>query len=200
MMKIQRQLFIGLALGSSLLLGALPVLAQRGNQSDVTGAIVTTGDIVGGAFSPKIDGSAGGSSRFVNTDVQTAVNQAAAAINTQLSQGTIPGFAGEVQSALASVLTGTGDTVAAASRLESFLSTTSVPQAQVQALVKSLQGLTAGGKVSPAKLVAAVEAYNAAVDSEGFSATVSFGNNAPILGIRATLLQMVKAVTVAKGK
>ena len=49
MMNVQRQLCISLALGSFLLVGSLPALAQKNNQSDVTGFIITTGDIVSGA-------------------------------------------------------------------------------------------------------------------------------------------------------
>lgn len=231
-MKIRRQLPLGLALGSSLLLsGTLPAGAQTGNQSDVTGAIITTGDIAGGAFAPQVGnqsdvtgaitttgdiagdafaprfgGGGGAVARFTNPDIAAAVNQAAVSLNAQVAEGTLAvaatsapttSISAAVQQILQSLLTGTDDD-ASSSQIESALA--NAPGAPdttlVQNLVSSLQGLTAGGTVSPTGLAAAIEAYNALIDASGGE---FLGNPQPeLLAIQSALSTLVNAALAAK--
>ena len=205
-MKIRRQLPLGLALGSSLLLsGTLPAGAQTGNQSDVTGAITTTGDIAGDAFAPRFGGGGGAVARFTNPDIAAAVNQAAVSLNAQVAEGTLTvaatnapttSISAAVQQILQSLLTGTDD--ASSSQLESALANApGAPNTKlVQNLVSSLQGLTAGGTVSPAGLAAAIEAYNALIDASGGE---FLGNPQPeLLAIQSALSTLVNAALAAK--
>jgi len=206
-MNIKRlHLGLGLALGSSLLLsGTLPAQAQVGNQSDVTGAAITTSDIAGGAFAPS--GGGGTVTAFTSPSIAAAVNQAAASLNAQVSQGTLPVAAtiglttsipATVLQALQSVLTGTGDVAVTLSSIESALA--NAPGAPsttlVRNLLSSLQGLTAGGTVSPAQLVATVEAYNALIDA---SSGEFLGNPPPeLLAIQSALSTLVNASLAAR--
>lgn len=206
-MNIKRlHLGLGLALGSSLLLsGTLPAQAQVGNQSDVTGAMITTSDIAGGAFAPSVGG--GTVTAFTSPGIAAAVNQAAASLNAQVSQGTLPVAAtsgpttsipATVLQALQSVLTGAGDVAVALSSIESALA--NAPGAPsttlVRNLLSSLQGLTAGGTVSPAQLVATVEAYNALIDA---SSGEFLGNPQPeLLAIQSALSTLVNASLAAR--
>jgi len=60
--------------------------AKAGNFSDVSGTIITTGDLVGGAFAP-------GSSKkaaFKSSQIQAAVNQTAQAVNLELASQNLP--------------------------------------------------------------------------------------------------------------
>lgn len=232
-MKIRRQLPLGLALGSSLLLsGTLPAGAQTGNQSDVTGAIITTGDIAGGAFAPQVGnqsdvtgaitttgdiagdafaprfgGGGGAVARFTNPDIARAVNQAAVSLNAQVAQGTLTvaatsapttSISAAVQQILQSLLTGTDDDDASSSQIERALANApgAPDRTLVRNLVSSLQGLTAGGTVSPTGLAAAIEAYNALIDASGGE---FLANPQPeLLAIQSALSTLVNAALAAR--
>lgn len=207
-MKIKcEHLPVGLALGCSLLLGGtLPAGAQTGNQSDITGVITTTSDIAGG-FAPS-----GSITTFTNTDIQAAVDQAAASVSTQLTGGALPvaatntsitSISATVQQSLQSLLTETGNVTAVASQIESALTNavaatnTTEFTTLVEDLMASLQGLTAGSRVAPPELVAAVEAYNAVVDA---SSGELLTNPPPeLLAIQSALSTLVNAAIEAQG-
>ncbi|MGL4619977.1 hypothetical protein [Chroococcidiopsis sp.] len=188
MMNVQRQLCISLALGSLLLVSSLPALAQKNNQSDVTGFIITTGDIVSGAFVPGRNGG-------LIPAAQIAIDRAAAALNGLLAKGAIAGIPPETQQALASILTETGNPTSAATQFQTTLVAAGADSKLAAGFVKNLQGLTAGNVISPGKLVGAIEAYNALVNSgSGNFLQVA----APQLqAVKAALLQLVEALTKA---
>ncbi|MDZ4876362.1 MAG: hypothetical protein CLLPBCKN_005782 [Chroococcidiopsis cubana SAG 39.79] len=187
-MNVQRQLCISLALGSFLLVGSLPALAQKNNQSDVTDFIITTGDIVSGAFVPGRNGG-------FNPAAQVAIDRAAAALNGLLAKGAIAGIPQETQQALASILTETGNPTLAVTQFQNTLVAAGADSKLAAGFVKSLQGLTAGNVISPGKLVGAIEAYNALVNSgNGNFLQVA----APQLqAVKAALLQLAEALTKA---
>ncbi len=207
-MKIKREhLPLGFALGCSLVLGGtLPAGAQTGNQSDITGVITTTSDIAGGAFAP-----GGTITTFTNPDIQAAVDEAAALISTQLAGGALPvaatntpitSISATVQQSLQSLLTETGNVAAVSSQIESALinapgaTNTTENTTLVRNLITSLQGLTAGGSVSPPELVAAAEAYNAVIDAS----SGDFLTNPPpeLLAIQSALSRLVNAALEAE--
>ena len=77
----------GFGLGAALivLFSALPGVAQSGgNLSDVTGAIVTTSDVAGGAFTPQPGGEATTQLAYVDPAAQGAVNSALVTVTPQL--------------------------------------------------------------------------------------------------------------------
>ncbi|MBE9016635.1 hypothetical protein IQ272_10910 [Chroococcidiopsidales cyanobacterium LEGE 13417] len=186
MMNVQRQLFLGLALGSSLLFGSLPTLAQSNNQSDITGFIITTGDIVGGAFAPGRNGD-------FNPAAQVAIDRAAAALNGLLAKGAIAGIPVETQQALASILTETGNSTSAATQFQTTLVAAGADAKLAAGFVKSLQGLTAGSVISPGKLVGAIEAYNALIN--GGSGNFLQVAAPQLQAVKAALLQLAEALT-----
>lgn len=167
--------------------------AQTGNQSDTTGAIVTTSDIAGGAFrfddNPEREGLAN----------QNAVNDVAGSVNQQLVSRTLRVVATDsptpisatVQENLAVVVTNTGNVDAAAARLSSALANACGNPASTQNLVSSMVGLTAGGGVNPQQFLQATRAYNAFVnDSSGGCLS-----NPPdeLRAIRSILAQLLNA-------
>lgn len=188
---------------------SLPAQAQTGNQSDVTGAIVTTSDIAGGTFAHSTVGRSGRVVFTRSTD-QAIVNQSAAKVLNQLNIITLTSPAGnpipsETQQNLLSVLTGSGPLQATASSgltnaLSSVQGGPTVDEAQQ--LVSNLHGLLTGGlkqrevryaKVNPTRLVAAVKAYNHLIDTS----SAEFLNNPPpqLLAIQSLLLQLIKPLS-----
>ncbi|MBD1941525.1 hypothetical protein H6F50_04010, partial [Coleofasciculus sp. FACHB-712] len=105
--RLSLNLGLGLALGSSLLFSET-AFAQTSGNSDVTGPIMTTSDVVNGAFIPDRGGR--GRLAFRTAAIASAVNQAAASVNSQTANNS-----------LGNVLTGTGNVAASASQLESGL-------------------------------------------------------------------------------
>jgi hypothetical protein len=72
----------------------------------------------------------------------------------------------DVQGTLENVLKQTGDVNASAQQIASALINASGgTNATLEVLVSNLTGLTASNQVSPAKLTAAVTAYNAVIDA-----------------------------------
>ncbi len=162
---------LGLALAISGVVSGTPqAQAQTGNQSDVTGTIVTTSDMVGG-FSP------GGDRRlnqaFRTTAIQNAVNTAAASANQLLAQGNLPIVAIGPRTAISEVAqknlecacTRSGNSKSCVSEIERDLVNAGANPTLARNLALSFEGLTAGGKVEAPRLVAAVRAYNALVSN-----------------------------------
>lgn len=148
------RLGLSFTFGAALMLfqTSLPAQAQTGNQSDVTGAIVTTSDITGGTFTqPSTQFSEGGSVQvvFSRYSIQAVVNQAALEVLRQLNINSLTSPVGnpipsETQQTLLSVLTASSPIQGNANnRLTNSLS--NVPSGpivnQAQQLVNSLQGL-----------------------------------------------------------
>ncbi|MEH2434732.1 MAG: hypothetical protein V7K25_10855 [Nostoc sp.] len=188
---------------------SLPAQAQTGNQSDVTGAIVTTSDIVGGTFTQP---SQGGSVQAVfPSSVQAIVNQTALDVIGRLNVNSLTSPLGnsipsETQQNLLSVLTTSRSLQENAnSRLMNSLSSVQGGPIgnQVQQLVNSLQGLVTispasvttlpNVQINPTKLIAAVKNYNDLIDNS----SEQFLNNPPpeLLGIQSILLQLTKALS-----
>jgi hypothetical protein len=183
-MKIKHlPIHLGLAVGlaiSGVVFKTPQAQAQSGNFSDITGTIVTTSDMVGG-FSP------GGDRRIIiafrTSAIGNAVNQAAVSINQQLAARNLPvpvvatgtpsAIPESIQQNCECVLTGTGDVGACATQLENDLINAGANPIFARNLVSSFQGLTAGGSVNPERLLAAVRAYNALIESNSTVAAFS---------------------------
>lgn len=201
-MKNILKLLIGLASGTLLVSAILPAQAQTGNASDVTGAVITTGDIAGGAFAPTPSRSGGTTRASVSSAaLAIALSQAISIISTQLAQGTlpvaVPGVAVAsvpvaVQQTLLAVLTGSGNAAGIQSAIASGLTNPSL----AAALAQNLQGLIANGTASPAELLAAVEAYNAVVDA---SSGEALANASPeLLAVQSVLTALISATSAAQ--
>ncbi len=210
-MKIFR-LYLSLSftfLSAFLLWQASPrAQAQTGNQSDVTGAIVTTSDISGGAFTHSQPGGRG-VVHFSSFTVQTVVNQAAVNVVHQLNINSLtsPGgtsIAPEIQQRLLLILTGSKSAPEKASlaRIITALSSDQGGPAASEArqLAASLKGLfktrsttaSAQVKVNATQLLAAIKAYNQLVNHS----SAQFLNNPPpeLVGIRSVLSELIKAL------
>ncbi|HEY9637608.1 MAG TPA: hypothetical protein V6D14_29710 [Coleofasciculaceae cyanobacterium] len=147
-----------------------PAQAQSGNFSDVTGAIVTTSDIVGG-FSP------GGDRRvdivFQNSQIQQAVNSAATSVNQQLATGNLPIAATGpstpiptiVQKNCECVVTGGSNAAECATQLERALVSAGANPTLARNLANSLRGLNSDATVNAEQFRAVVRAYNALIGS-----------------------------------
>lgn len=200
MKNILKQLSIGVALGSSLLVFATPAQAQVGNASDVTGAVITTGDIAGGAFAPTPSRN-GTSATISSASLALALSQAISIISAQLAQGTlpvaVPGVAiasipVTVQQTLLAVITGSGD----ASGIQSAIASAVDNPALAAELIASLQGLITDDAASPANLLAAVQAYNAVVDA---SSGTALGNPPPeLVAVQSVLTALISAASPAQ--
>ncbi|MCG8367187.1 MAG: hypothetical protein MJA27_28100 [Pseudanabaenales cyanobacterium] len=149
----------GLGLGAALLLlgSAWPVWAQSGNLSDVTGAIVTTGDIAGGSFQPGGRGGAAPVSRlYANPNAQGAVNTALANATPQLQ---------EILGVTATDIAGPS-----ADQTQTLINTLSntakgVSVSQAEQLVAALVQIWQSQSVSPTQLLNAVTAFNDIVNT-----------------------------------
>ena len=206
---------LGFALGSVLLSGTLPAKAQTGNQSDISGASVTSSSITSGAFTPQYSsngGSGGGGSfseiKFAAPSAVANVNKAAGAVSSQLGLGKVPVIAtnispntvisAAVQQVLQSVLTKTGSVGANSKQIVNALTNTpgATTTTLAQKLVSNLKGLTAGGKVSPTQLVAAIKSYNDVIDTT--SNGVLSDPPQELLAIQSVLATLVNAASAAK--
>ena len=210
-------LILSFTFGSAfiLCLASLPAQAQKGNQSDVTGAIVTSSEVAGGTFAPSPAGGRG-QVAFTSNTVQAAVNQAALNVLNQLSINAITSPAGnpipaETQQTLLIVLTASGSVEANAGIGQITNALSSVPGGptvtEVQQLLNSLQGLLKTGpatatkslkqvsnvKVNPTRLLAAVKAYNNLINAS----SAQFLNNPPpeLLAIRSVLSQLINTLS-----
>ncbi len=207
-------LILSFTFGSAFILcqASLPALAQKGNQSDVTGAIVTSSEVAGGTFAPSPAGERGRVA-FTSNTVRAAVNQAALNVLNQLSINAITSLAGNpipagTQQTLLSVLTAPRSVqVNAGSRqITNALSSVQggpTDNQAAQQLVNSLQGLLktnsasprqiSNVKVNPAQLMAAVKAYNNLINGS----SAQFLNSPPpeLLAIRSVLSQLINTLS-----
>jgi hypothetical protein len=189
---------LGLALAiAGVVAQTSPARAQTGNQSDTTGAIVTTSDIVGGF---RFDDDPERRIAFRTSAAQTAANTAAVSLNQTLAARNLPVVATDpsqtpisatVQQNLEIILTNRGNVSAAQAQLVSELVSARGNQTLAQNLVSSLVGLTATGRVSAEQFLIVIRAYNAFIES---STIEVFSNNPnPLRGIRAILAILLNA-------
>jgi len=173
--------------------------AQSGNQSDVTGAIVTTSDIVGG-FNYQYDRQRSEAVTFRSVQIQTSVNVAAVSINQQLQQGTLSIVSTDssqttisvtVQRNLLVIVTNTGNVNTTVTQYVSGLVNAGANQTLSQNLVISLVGLTAGGKVKASQCQRVIRAYNVFVENS--SVEVFTNNPDELRAIRAILARLLNA-------
>jgi hypothetical protein len=144
-----------------------PVMAQTGNQSDATGAILSTGDFAGQTFpgTTTVTGFQGGE------PAQISVNQTAASLNIQLADNNLTSPTGipipaAIQQLLLSILTGDAQAGNNLNAVIAALSTVpGAPLDLIEDLLNRLEGLTSDNTVNPVKLLAAVQAYNAMISA-----------------------------------
>jgi hypothetical protein len=171
-----------------------PGMAQTGNQSDATGPILSTGDFAGQTFptTTTVTGFQGGE------PAQISVNQAAASVNTLLADNNLTSPTGTpippaVQQSLLSILTGEAQ---AGNNINAVIAALyAVPGAPplnvIEDLLALLERLTKDKKVVPAKLLAAVQAYNLMI----LASNEEFLRNPPaeLRAIQASLAKLVEA-------
>lgn len=193
---------LGLALAVAGVVAQTPLArAQTGNQSDITGPMVTTSDIVGG-FNP------GGDRRrdiaFPTSAIQNAANGAAVSINQQLEQRNLPvvvtdtrtAISAIVQQNLAVILTNTGNVDASVTLIINNLVSAGADRTLAQNLVSSLVGLTGRGRVSARQFLVVTRAYNAFIQN---SPIELFSNNPDSLrAIRAILSILLNATFASR--
>ena len=194
-----------LALGSFLLIldTKLPAQAQL---SDITGAIITTSDIADGIYSSQNPQRVIIS--FRTSEIAAAVNRSAVSVNERLVAGNLPVIASNipttslsktVQQDLQNLLTRTGNVNDSTNRLTSGLveGCSGVDAIRAQNLVRSLEGLTSNGTISPAQLRLAVEAYNNLINATRADCL----SNPPeeLLAIQSVLSALVNAALRAQG-
>lgn len=192
-----RHLSLQIGLGIVLTIGSVisgnPVQAQIGNQSDTTGAIVTTSDITGGAFAPS-----GGGRRtivFRTNQIKNSVYSAAGTLNQQLAARVLPIVAtgpqaaipAAVQQNLECVLTG-GNCI---DEVVSALVNAGADPTLARNLVSSLRGLTDSGRVDAAQFDAVVRAYNAFINSS--NAAILSNPPGELRGIQSILSILLNA-------
>lgn len=175
-----------------------PVMAQTGNQSDITGPILSTSDFAGQTISLPITTTVTGLGFQGGEPAQISVNQTAASVNTQLANNGLTSPTGTpisptVQQPILSILT--ADAQAGNNITAVTAALTTVPGAPplsfIQNLLDSLNGLTSGGAVNPANLLAAVQTYNEMIlaSNEAFLASPP----AELRAIQASLAALVEA-------
>jgi hypothetical protein len=171
-----------------------PGMAQTGNQSDATGPILSTGDFAGQTFptTTTVTGFQGGE------PAQISVNQAAASVNTLLADNNLTSPTGTpippaVQESILSILTGDAQ---AGNNINAVIAALyAVPGAPplnvIEDLLALLERLTKDKKVVPAKLLAAVQAYNVMI----LASNEEFLRNPPaeLRAIQASLAKLVEA-------
>jgi hypothetical protein len=173
-----------------------PVMAQTGNQSDITGPILSTSDFAGQTLpittTVTVTGFQGGE------PAQISVNQAAASVNTQLADNNLTSPTGTpippaFQESILSILTGDAQ---AGNNINAVIAALyAVPGAPplnvIEDLLALLERLTKDKKVVPAKLLAAVQAYNVMI----LASNEEFLRNPPaeLRAIQASLAKLVEA-------
>ncbi len=186
------QLGLGLALAIAGVVSQTPqVQAQTGNFSDVTGNIITTSDIAGGAFAPGSDGER--RLVFRTNQIRDSVYGAAGEVNQQLAARNLPIVAtgaptaipAEVQQDLECVLAGAGNVDACQARLVNDIVNAGANPTLTQNLVSSIRGLTVNGRVDPAQFTTAIQNYNALINASSFEALSSTAQGSAAQGLRA---------------
>lgn len=191
------QIGLGVALGISSVIHGDPAQAQTGNQSDTTGAIVTTSDITGGVFTPS-----GGGRRtivFRTNQIRNSVYSAAGTLNQQLAARILPIVAtgpqtaipAGVQQNLECILTGGANTGNCIDQLVSALVNAGADPTLARNLVSSLRGLTDGSRVDAAQFDAVVRAYNAFIN--GSNVTILSNPPAELRAIQSILSILLNA-------
>ncbi|MDJ0706904.1 MAG: hypothetical protein QNJ46_26825 [Leptolyngbyaceae cyanobacterium MO_188.B28] len=167
----------GLGAALIVLFSALPVLAQSGgNLSDVTGAIVTTSDVAGGAFTPQPGGDTETRLVYADPAAQGQINRALSDVTSQLE-------------AVLGAGSSLGDDGPTAGQRQALIDAVSNPAkgvsaAQAERLAAVLEQIWQSQTVSPAQLLEAVAAYNN---------IVSTADDDYILNL-PTLLQQIREV------
>jgi len=143
-----------------------PVMAQTGNQSDITGPILSTSDFAGQTIPTTTVTGLG----FQGGEpAQISVNQTAASVNALLASNNLTSPTGTpipaaVQELLLSILTGDAQAGNNINAVIAALSTVpGAPLDLIEDLLNRLEGLTSDNTVNPVKLLAAVQAYNAMI-------------------------------------
>lgn len=193
-----------LALGASLLAlqAVSPVSAQTGNQSDGTNPGIQNPGTVVPIQQPQ--------TVFPGENAQSAVNQAAVSLTGLLSENALTTSTGDAISASAqqdvlNILIGGEQSSNSISAVSDALSNApgAPPLSAIQDLLSKLEGLVDcqkdeqekcdQGKVTPAKLLAAIRAYNAMI----LVSNVEFLSNPPaeLLAIQASLAKLTAATT-----
>jgi len=177
--------------------------AQSGNQSDITGVIITTSDVAGGFnFS-------GGDRRrliaFASPGIQSSVNSAAISINQQLQQQSLAVVATDasqaavsvtVQQTLLIILTNTTNVDARVTQFVNGLVNAGAEANVSRNLVLSMVGLTAKGKVEAAQCQRVIRSYNVFIENS----TVELLTNNPdeLRAIRSVLAQLLNAAYASR--
>ncbi|MEQ8539040.1 MAG: hypothetical protein RIB93_16510 [Coleofasciculus sp. D1-CHI-01] len=167
------QLGLGLAVGVAGILSMTTSSQAKPVLSDVTGNIITTSDIAGGAYAP------GGGGQLVigyrTSEIQEDVQDAACIVNERLAQQNLPGVGNDtspipssVQENLDLVLTRTGNVNAGVNQIQNALVNAGANPTLAQNLATSLTRLTAGCTVEPDQFATVVEAYNALISASSF--------------------------------
>lgn len=175
-----------------------PVMAQTGNQSDITGPILSTSDLAGQTISLPITTTVTGLGFQGGEPAQISVNQTAASVNTQLANNGLTSPTGTpisptVQQPILSILTADAQAGNNITAVTAALTTVpgAPPLSVIQNLLDGLNGLTSGGAVNPANLLAAVQTYNEMIlaSNEAFLASPP----AELRAIQASLAALVEA-------
>ncbi|WP_271989973.1 hypothetical protein [Microcystis aeruginosa] len=169
-----------------------PVMAQTGNQSDITGPILSTSDFAGQTL--PITTTVTGLGFQGGEPAQISVNQEAASVNTQLADNNLTSPTGipipaAIQELLLGILTGDAQVANNINALAAPFS--GAPPDLIQDLLNRLDGLTLGNTVNPVNLLAAVQAYNTMIlaSNEAFLANPP----AELRAIQAFLAALVGA-------
>ncbi|TRT88176.1 MAG: hypothetical protein EWV82_03125 [Microcystis aeruginosa Ma_AC_P_19900807_S299] len=173
-----------------------PVMAQTGNQSDITGPILSTSDFAGQTI--PITTTVTGLGFQGGEPAQISVNQTAASVNTQLADNNLTSPTGTpippaFQESILSILTGDAQAGNNINAVTAALYTApgAPPLNVIEDLLASLERLTKDEKVVPAKLLAAVQAYNVMI----LASNEEFLRNPPaeLRAIQASLAKLVEA-------
>ncbi|MGP1371579.1 MAG: hypothetical protein ACTS3T_02030 [Almyronema sp.] len=165
LLNFRLSFLIGVSFVAIGLTDSLPAQAQSGNASDVTGNIITTGDIAGGAFQPQPSTPVSGTpvAAAINAALNQAVDRLAectlAPPSTGLAAATTQTAYCSAQTSLYGQLVspGGGETP-----LQNSLITQGAPTAPTQQLVTRLSSLLSSDPTA-ASLESTVAAYNSVV-------------------------------------
>ena len=185
--------FIPVYLNLSLVLGVLisinqtisPSFAQTATQSDSSGTILSTGDFAGQTLP---------STAIPLTTIATDSVNSSLGLN-ELTTPTGSSISVPAQQEVLNILTQGDQSNTSVNSVTNSLSASpgSPPLSVIQDLLSSLEGLTKNKKLSSAKLLVAVQAYNATI----LASQEEFLGKPPaeLLAIQAALIQLVKAAT-----
>lgn len=185
--------FLSVYLNLSLVLGVpisinktiAPSFAQTGNQSDSSGTILSTGDFAGQTLP---------STAIPLTTIATDSVNSSLTLN-ELTTPTGSSISVAAQQEVLNILTqGDQSNISMNSVIDALSASPGGPPLSViQDLLSSLEGLTKNKTLSSAKLLVALQAYNATI----LASQEEFLGKPPaeLLAIQAALIQLVKAAT-----